>query len=189
MSNIEVDNFPPFKLDNVKSFRISSIFDDEWDGNFQKILMGVIRVPTKIAVYKSFNNSHGIKPNDFNNIIHPSSIISIQSSIGNGVFIGPGTIISPYVEIKNLVTINRQVSIGHHTSIGSFSTLNPGCKLAGGSVVGKNTTIGMGANIYNDINIGSNTVIGAGSLVTKNIPDNVVAYGVPAKIIRKIEKH
>jgi sugar O-acyltransferase (sialic acid O-acetyltransferase NeuD family) len=187
VKNIPVPDHPLFKLENIKSIIISSINDLEWEGKFQRLLMGVIRVPTKLAVYNSFYNSHKIKTTDFHTIIHPSSIISIQSIIGNGVFIGPGTIIAPYVEIGDLVTINRQVSIGHHTSIGKFTTLNPGCKLAGGSVVGSDTTIGMGANIFNDINIGSNSIIGAGSLVTKDIPDNVLAYGIPAKIIKEID--
>jgi acetyltransferase-like isoleucine patch superfamily enzyme len=44
--------------------------------------------------------------------------------------------------------------------------------------------IGMGTNILNQVKIGKNTIIGAGSVVTKDIPDNVVAYGSPCKIIR-----
>jgi sugar O-acyltransferase (sialic acid O-acetyltransferase NeuD family) len=187
VKNIPVGESPPYQLENIKSIVISSINDNEWDGNYKKLVMGVIRVPTKSAVYNSFFNTHKVGMDDFHTIIHPSSIISIQSIIGNGVFIGPGAIISPYVDIDDLVTINRQVSIGHHTSIGKFTTLNPGCKLAGGSVVGSYTTIGMGANIFNDINIGSNSIIGAGSLVTKDIPDNVLAYGIPAKIIKEID--
>jgi acetyltransferase-like isoleucine patch superfamily enzyme len=42
----------------------------------------------------------------------------------------------------------------------------------------------MGTNILNQVKIGKNTIIGAGSVVTKDIPDNVVAYGSPCKIIR-----
>ena len=43
----------------------------------------------------------------------------------------------------------------------------------------------MGSNIIDGITIGNNVIIGAGSVVTKNIPDNVVAYGNPCKIIRE----
>lgn len=45
----------------------------------------------------------------------------------------------------------------------------------------------MGANIIDGIKIGENSIIGAGSLVTKDIPSGVVAYGNPCKIIRKNE--
>ena len=43
----------------------------------------------------------------------------------------------------------------------------------------------MGANIFDRVNVGKNTIIGAGSLVTKSIPDNVVAYGIPARVIKE----
>jgi acetyltransferase-like isoleucine patch superfamily enzyme len=46
----------------------------------------------------------------------------------------------------------------------------------------------MGSNIIDNVKIGKNVIIGAGSLVTKDIPDNVVAYGNPCKIVRKNEK-
>ncbi|MBP3489701.1 MAG: sugar O-acetyltransferase [Roseburia sp.] len=52
--------------------------------------------------------------------------------------------------------------------------------------VGKNVWIGSGVQIMPGITIGDNSVIGAGSVVTSDIPDNVVAYGVPCKVIREI---
>lgn len=51
---------------------------------------------------------------------------------------------------------------------------------------GKNVWIGSGTQILSGVTIEDNTVIGAGSVVTKDIPANVVAYGVPCKIIREI---
>ena len=55
--------------------------------------------------------------------------------------------------------------------------------------VGRNVWIGSGAQIMPGINIGDNSVIGAGSVVTSDIPANVVAYGVPCKIVREIGEH
>jgi acetyltransferase-like isoleucine patch superfamily enzyme len=52
-------------------------------------------------------------------------------------------------------------------------------------IVETKSFIGIGANIIHNISIGKDTVIGAGSLVCNDLPDNVVAYGSPAKIIRK----
>jgi len=50
----------------------------------------------------------------------------------------------------------------------------------------KNVWIGSGVQIMPGITIGDNSVIGAGSVVTGDIPANVVAYGVPCKVIREI---
>lgn len=55
--------------------------------------------------------------------------------------------------------------------------------------IGNNVWIGAGAKIMPGVTIGNNTVIGAGSVVTKDIPENVVAYGVPCKVIREINEH
>ena len=73
------------------------------------------------------------------------------------------------------VTIGNDVTIGH-------SCIIHGCE------IGDNTLIGMGSIIMNNAKIGNNVIIGAGSLITegKVIPDNSVAYGSPAKVIRQM---
>ena len=73
------------------------------------------------------------------------------------------------------VEIGKGVSIGHNAII-------HGCK------IGDNSVIGMGSIILNGAKIGSNCIIGAGSLITGNtiIPDNSLAFGNPAKIIRPL---
>jgi acetyltransferase-like isoleucine patch superfamily enzyme len=69
--------------------------------------------------------------------------------------------------------------------INDFVTINPSCSIAGYVSIGENTEICIGTTIIDGVNIGKNTIIGAGSLVTKDMPDNVVAYGNPCKIIRE----
>ncbi len=56
-------------------------------------------------------------------------------------------------------------------------------------VVGNNVFIGMNSIIMPGVNIGNNVIIGAGSIVTKDIPDNSVACGVPAKVIESIDDY
>lgn len=55
--------------------------------------------------------------------------------------------------------------------------------------IGKNCWIGANAVILPGITIGDNVVVGAGSVVTKNLPDNVVAVGNPCRILREINEH
>lgn len=55
--------------------------------------------------------------------------------------------------------------------------------------IGRNCWIGAGAIILPGVTIGDNTVIGAGSVVTKDVPDNVVAVGNPCKVLRRINEH
>lgn len=55
--------------------------------------------------------------------------------------------------------------------------------------IGDNTWIGSGVVIVPGVHIGKNVVIGAGSIVTKDIPDNVVAVGNPCRVLRKVSEH
>lgn len=60
----------------------------------------------------------------------------------------------------------------------------PSCSVSGEVTVGECTFIGTGASIINQITIGDNTVIGAGAVVIRDIPSDVTAVGVPAKIVK-----
>ena len=75
----------------------------------------------------------------------------------------------------------------HPVIVGDGVSITHGCILHG-CTIGDNTMIGMGSIIMNYAKIGKNVIIGAGSLVTQNtvIPDNSVAYGRPAKVIRSV---
>ena len=55
--------------------------------------------------------------------------------------------------------------------------------------IGKNCWIGAGVIIVPGITIGDNVVIGAGSVVTKDLPDNVVAVGNPCRVLRPVNEH
>ncbi|MEX0778979.1 MAG: hypothetical protein WD491_10615 [Balneolales bacterium] len=60
--------------------------------------------------------------------------------------------------------------------------------ISGNVSIGEGTEIGTGTSIVNNVSIGRHCLIGAGSVVTKDIPDGVVAYGNPCKIIRNNER-
>ena len=55
--------------------------------------------------------------------------------------------------------------------------------------IGKNCWLGAGVIVLPGVTIGDNTVIGAGSVVTKDIPSNVVAVGNPCRVLREINEH
>lgn len=122
---------------------------------------------------------------DFNiglpTIIHSSAIILTTSPIGNGTFVYPGAVIMNDCKIGNSVLVNSGVTMGHDVEIGDFSNINPGVHLAGRIKIGEECMIGIGASIRENIKIGNRVIIGAGSVVVKDIPDDTLVYGVPAK--------
>ena len=86
-----------------------------------------------------------------------------------------------YINASKGVTIEDHVQIGSHCSIYSKSTID---EKEGEVVLKKNARIGSHTTIMPGVTIGENSVIGAHSFVNKDIPDNVLAYGVPIKVIR-----
>ena len=161
------------------------IFHDKWVIDSRKLFIGASRPKTKKLLFDFFFDNYSLDVAKYCNIIHPSSDIAENVTIGLGSFFGHGATIGPFSEIGDFVTFQRLIGVGHHTKISDFCTIYPGVNIAGFSEIAQGTTIGMGSNIINGVKIGRNVIIGAGSLVNKDIPDNVVAYGVPAKIIRK----
>ena len=90
-----------------------------------------------------------------------------------------------YINAKNGVIIDDFVQIGSHCSIYSISTID---QKEGQVVLKRNCRIGSHSVIMPGVTIGENAVIGAFSFINRDIPDNVIAVGVPAKVIREIGK-
>lgn len=101
--------------------------------------------------------------------------------IGDKTDIGAFT----YINAKNGVIIEDSVQIGSHCSIYSVSTIDD---KEGQVVLKKNCRIGSHSVIMPGVTVGENAVIGAFSFVNRDIPDNVVAFGIPAKVVKKPAK-
>jgi acetyltransferase-like isoleucine patch superfamily enzyme len=86
-----------------------------------------------------------------------------------------------YINAKYGVVIEKYVQIGSHCSIYSVSTID---ESKGKVHLKRNCKIGSHSTILPGVTIGENTIIGANSLVLQDIPDNVVAFGTPAKVVR-----
>jgi sugar O-acyltransferase (sialic acid O-acetyltransferase NeuD family) len=119
--------------------------------------------------------------------IHPNSSIASTASIGAGVVIGPSVVVDANCIIEDNCILNNNCCVSHGTRVGSGTHICPGVILSGDVIIGNSCWIGIGATVIQKISIGNNSFIGAGSLVTKNVPDGVLSYGVPARIVKKMD--
>lgn len=157
---------------------------DYFEKKDNRFTIGVGKPILRKKMFETFSQIGGI----------PTSTISIDAKIGSKeIIIGVGTTILDGAIISNSVSIGvgcilyYNAILTHDCKIGDYVEISPAAILLGRSNVGSYTQIGANATILPDITIGSNVIVGAGAIVTKNVPDNCVVYGNPAKIIRYLD--
>ena len=119
--------------------------------------------------------------------IHPSAILGSGVSVESGSVVMPNVTINANSQIGRHVIVNTGAIVEHDNVIEDYVHLSPRATLCGGVTVGQMTHVGAGATVIQGKVIGKNSIIGAGATVITNIPDEVVAVGTPAKVIKSIE--
>jgi len=117
------------------------------------------------------------KPTKYNWVVQNKEGLNLGYQTDIGAF--------SYINAKYGVVIEKEVQIGSHCSIYSVSTID---NTKGKVHLKKNCKIGSHSTILPGVTIGENAIIGANSLVLENIPDNVIAFGTPAKIVKYIDE-
>lgn len=122
-------------------------------------------------------------------LVHPSVIIPEGTNIGEGTVICCNCFVSCNVTIGDNVLIQPLASIAHDSFIGSDTVISTFVCIAGGCTIGNETYIGMNVPVREKVVIGNQSIIGMGSVVTKDIPDKVIAYGYPARVKKENTNH
>lgn len=158
--------------------------------NSDKQALVNVKVGENVKIF-NFVNAYGCSIDDGSKV---GSFVEIQK----GVVIGKNCKISSHTFVCEGVTIKDGVFVGHNVSF--INDMMPRAINADGSmqteadwqmvhtVVEERASIGTGATILGGIKIGKNAIVGAGSVVTKDVPDNAIVAGNPAKILRYIEQ-
>ncbi len=117
-------------------------------------------------------------------LVHSTAVVSCFSEIMDGVVVMPKAVIGPNSKVGKFCVINTQASIDHDCVMFDYSSLAPGALTGGNVQIGLRSAISIGAIIKNGLKVGDDSILGANSYLNKDLPNNQVAYGTPAKIIR-----
>lgn len=144
------------------------------------VIIGVGDNDIRAALFEKFT-SMGL---ELINAIHPTAVIAPSAKLGKGVTITMGVCISTAARIGNNTIINTGATIDHENNVEDHAHIGPGCSIAGRVTIKHGAFIGIGSVVKEYITIGERTIVGAGSVVLADLPDNVVAVGTPAKVIK-----
>lgn len=119
---------------------------------------------------------------DLINAVSSHAIISPSAALGRGIAVMPGAVINAESFIHDLAIINTGATIDHDCRIGRATHIAPQSALAGTVTVGTRSFLGIGCRVIPNIHIGDCVTVGAGAVVVQDLPSNVTAVGIPAKI-------
>lgn len=128
---------------------------------------------------------------NFVNLIHPSASFGYKQQAAlaeqKGNIVTAGVRMTNNIKCGDFGIYNLNCTIGHDCVIEDYVNIAPGATVSGnvhlseGVYIGTGASIIQGKSIEEKLVIGSNSTVGAGSVVTKNVPENVIVKGVPAK--------
>lgn len=120
----------------------------------------------------------------FVNAMHPSACIARDVELGKGIVIMAGVTVNPGTRIGDFCYVNTNASVDHDNVLEPFCCVQPNAATGGNVRLGSFSVLAMGVTVVQGISIGEDTIVGAGSTVLSDVPDRVVAYGTPCRVIR-----
>ena len=120
--------------------------------------------------------------------IHPTAFLHKTCKIGKGLQVMPGVNVNCFSSIGDFVILNTSSTVDHECIIGNGVHIMGNAYVGGRVKIGNFVTIGSNATIFPDIEIKNGAFIGAGSVVRKNVGENEVVVGNPAKFLKSVKQ-
>jgi len=117
----------------------------------------------------------------FATIIHDRAIVDPHASLQEGVQVMAGAVVQAGTQILANTLVNTSAVVDHGSTIGPHCHIASGAMLSGDVRLGSDVHVGTGASVIQGISIGNGSVVGAGAVVIRDVPDDTLVVGVPAR--------
>jgi sugar O-acyltransferase (sialic acid O-acetyltransferase NeuD family) len=125
----------------------------------------------------------------FPSLVDPTAVVAADAQLGPGAVVMAQAHVGAGCVLETGALVNTQANLEHESRLAAFASLAPGAITGGCARIGDGSFIGLGACLIQGVEVGANTVVGAGSLVLADLPAGILAYGTPARVVRRRQAH
>lgn len=120
----------------------------------------------------------------FPTLVDPTAVVAADAQLAAGVVVMAQAHVGAGCVLETGSLLNTQASLDHDGGLKAYASLAPGAITGGRVQIGARSFIGLGSRLIQKVQIGRDTVVGAGALVLNDLPDQVLAFGFPARVVR-----
>lgn len=159
---------------------LSAYSPDDYNIHVSFVYAGEVNLQMRAKLIERYAAYHA------HTLIATTAVVTPNTTLGKGTAIFHRAVVNRS-ELGKHVVVNTGAIIEHNCHIGNDVFVGPGAVICGGVTIGDNTLIGAGSIVRDDVSIPANTVVGIGSVVTKDLKNNGVYLGSPARLISKLK--
>lgn len=154
---------------------------DAWMQPPGEIVIAATNPRTRKAITERFH-SHGWKTPA---LVHPRAVVADGASLGAGSVVLAGAVIQVGASVGHGAIVNANATIDHDAQLGDYAHAALGAAIGDRAKIGEGAWIGLNASVLEGLSVGAWSMVGAGAAVVDDVPNEVVVYGVPAKVHRQ----
>jgi sugar O-acyltransferase (sialic acid O-acetyltransferase NeuD family) len=114
-------------------------------------------------------------------LVHPSAVVGANVELGDGTVVAAHVAVGSDVVIGRHVHLDRGTQVGHDSFVQDLATVHPAAVISGSCRVGSRAELGTNCTLLPGVGVGSDAVVGAAACVTRDVPQDVIVRGVPAR--------
>ena len=158
------------------------VISDVRDAGGSYLALGI---GTNFLRERVFHETRELVPDsEFPPIIHSASFVSPLATVEEAAVVLAMASVGPQSRVGTGSLLNTGASLDHDSLMDSWSSLGPGARTGGNVSIGQRSVVGLQAGISHGVTVGPDSILGAHSFAKKDLEKNLVAYGIPAEIIR-----